>query len=417
MLTTFYPPYNFGGDGIGIQRLAHAFARRGHDVTIVHDADAYNALHNGPEPADTPEPERVNVIRLRSPFGTLSPLLTQQLGRPLANGNRIRKLLKDGRFDVTIFNNVSLIGGPGILDSGQGVVLYEAHEHWLVCPSHVLWRHNREPCTDRQCLRCVLHFRRPPQVWRYTGLLERQSRHVDAFIAKSEFSRRKHHEFGFKRDMTVIPYFLPDVQDPDTSPGKGEVFAAHPRPYFLFVGRLERIKGLDDVIPAMRRYPDADLLIAGDGEHADVLKQLAAGAPNVHFLGRIPLDRLRALYRRAIALIVPSAGFETFGIILIEAFREGVPVIARSIGPFPEIVNACDGGLLFATTDELLSAMNRMQSDGALRSLLGSNGRHGYERLWTEEAVVPRYMDLIHGLAERKGMPVAIRSQRKEGVA
>jgi hypothetical protein len=61
--------------------------------------------------------------------------------------------------------------------------------------------------------------------------------------------------------------------------------------------------------------------------------------------------------------------------------------------------------------------MNRMQSDGALRSLLGSNGRRGYERLWTEEAVVPRYMDLIHGLAERKRMPVTIRSQRKEGVA
>jgi glycosyltransferase involved in cell wall biosynthesis len=94
-----------------------------------------------------------------------------------------------------------------------------------------------------------------------------------------------------------------------------------------------------------------------------------------------------------------------------------VPVIARSIGPFPEIVNACDGGLLFATTDELLNAMTRMQSDSTLRNQMGSNGRRGYERLWTEEAVVPRYLDLIHGLAERKRMPVAIRSQRKEGVA
>ncbi len=49
------------------------------------------------------------------------------------------------------------------------------------------------------------------------------------------------------------------------------------RPYFLFVGRLEKIKGLDDVIPVFRDYPGADLLIAGDGEYAAHLRALAAG--------------------------------------------------------------------------------------------------------------------------------------------
>ncbi len=44
MLTTFYPPYNFGGDGIGIKRLATALADRGHAVTVIHDKDAYLAL-------------------------------------------------------------------------------------------------------------------------------------------------------------------------------------------------------------------------------------------------------------------------------------------------------------------------------------------------------------------------------------
>ena len=46
-LTTFYPPYNFGGDGIGIQRLARALVKRGHHVTVVHDADAFDVLHEG----------------------------------------------------------------------------------------------------------------------------------------------------------------------------------------------------------------------------------------------------------------------------------------------------------------------------------------------------------------------------------
>src|SRR5262245_1342805 len=89
MLTTFYPPHNFGGDGIGIQRLVQALARRGHHVTVVHDIDAYNALHEGPEPDATPEPDGVEVVRLRSGMGKLSPLLTQQCGRPLANAARL----------------------------------------------------------------------------------------------------------------------------------------------------------------------------------------------------------------------------------------------------------------------------------------------------------------------------------------
>ncbi len=55
-LTTFYPPHNFGGDGIGVQRLARGLVKAGHRVTVVHDVDAYNLLHKGAEPAEVQEP-------------------------------------------------------------------------------------------------------------------------------------------------------------------------------------------------------------------------------------------------------------------------------------------------------------------------------------------------------------------------
>ncbi|MDH4348997.1 MAG: glycosyltransferase, partial [Gemmatimonadota bacterium] len=155
-LTTFYPPHNFGGDGIGIQRFARGLVKAGHEVTVIHDVDAFNALHSGPEPTAAPEPQGLEVIGLRSGVGMLSSLLTQQAGRPVVNGRRIAKILDQGRFDVVNFHNVSLIGGPGLLRYGRGVKLYMAHEHWLVCPSHVLWRHNRELCTGRECLKCQL---------------------------------------------------------------------------------------------------------------------------------------------------------------------------------------------------------------------------------------------------------------------
>jgi glycosyltransferase involved in cell wall biosynthesis len=412
MLTTFYPPYNFGGDGIGIQRLSRALARRGHHVTVVHEVDAYNALHHGPEPAPQAEHAGVEVVGLRSGLGPISLLLTQQTGRPIVNAARLARILADGAFDVIHFNNVSLIGGPGILGMGGGVKVYEAHEHWLVCPAHVLWRYNREPCPERDCLRCVVSYRRPPQLWRYTGYLERQLAHVDAFIAKSEFSRDKHREFGFPRDMEVVPYFLPDEQEStgrsthEPAPHASPLASARPheRPYFLFVGRLERIKGLSDVIPLFRDFDRADLLIAGDGDFGAELRRLASGIDRVRFLGRVPGDDLDRHYRHAEALIVPSTCFETFGIILIEAFREGIPVIARRMGPFPEVVETARGGLLFDTPAELLAAMHRMLDDREERARMSERARRAFARHWTDAVVVPQYLGVVRAAAERKGV-------------
>jgi glycosyltransferase involved in cell wall biosynthesis len=254
-------------------------------------------------------------------------------------------------------------------------------------------------------VRCQLAYHRPPQLWRPLGLLERELHHVDAFIAVSEFSRAKHREFGFSREMEVVPLFLPDPNPvEDVAPVSSTAPRAHDRPYFLFVGRLEKLKGLDDVIPLFHDERGADLVIAGDGEHGAALRAVAAGLPTVRFLGRVDQTTLAALYRDAIALIVPSVGFETFGMILVEAFRHGTPVIARRLGPFPEIVEASGGGLLFSTRDELAAAMEGLRLDRLRRDALGSAGRAAFATRWTESAVLPRYLGLIERVARTKGL-------------
>jgi len=398
MLTTFYPPFSFGGDAMGIQRLSQALVRRGHSVTIVLDTDAYNVLSPGPDPVIPLSTDGVEVIPLGSDLRKISILLTQQTGRPLIQGKQIQQLLDAGGYDVIVFNNISLVGGPGLLAYGNAVKLYMAHEHWLVCPSHVLWRHGRELCTGKQCLRCVLHYKRPPQLWRYTGLLKKMQRHVDTFVAMSEFSREKHREFGFSREMEVVNYFLPEAAVEHAGSDKTP---PHDRPYFLFVGRLEKIKGLDDVIPVFNQYTEADLLIAGDGEYTGTLENIAQGNPRVKFLGRITPEQLDQYYRQAIALIVPSVCYETFGIILIESFRQGTPVLARRIGPFPEIVSRSGGGELFDGPGELLAAMRKMQSDPDYRNKLARQGHEGFLKHWSEEAIIPQFLDVVRKAAEK----------------
>lgn len=402
MFTTFYPPHSFGGDAIGVQRMARALVARGHDVTVVHEEDSYRILGGKVQPGGAPD--GVRRIGLSTRNGFVSNLLTQQLGRPVVLAARIREILAERKPDIIWHNNTSLIGGPGLLVMGDALKVYEAHEHWLVCPTHVLWRYGRELCDTRDCLRCQLSYRRPPQLWRATGALDRALDRMDLIIAKSEFSRAKHREFGLRQEMAVLPYFLPDLTT------MAEPFTGHPRPYFLFVGRLEKIKGLQDVFPAMDRYPDADLLILGDGDYAGELKRLAAGKPNIQFLGRKSPEELDAYYRGALGLIVPSICYETFGIILIESFRLGTPVIARRLGPFPEIVERAGGGELFSTEDDLIAAMRRLQSDPAQRATQSAAARRSFEAIWHETPVMAAYGAAFAAAAHRRDDPALVRA-------
>ena len=416
MVTTFYPPYHFGGDAVFIRRLSHALARRGHEVHVLHDVDAFRLLAPDREVVETPEPEGVHVHRFASrgrASGFVANLATQQLGRPVVHGPAIRAVLEDPSFDVIHFHNVSLVGGPGILGYGNAVKLYMAHEHWLVCPSHVLWRHGRELCTGRECLRCQLHHRRPPQLWRATGLLEREARHVDVFYSPSRFSADKHREFGFSRELEVLPYFLPD-EDSGAETPTPVTDRPSERPFFLFVGRLERIKGLQDVIPEFAGADGAELWVVGTGEHENELRSQAEGHPRVRFLGARSSEELRTLYREALAVVVPSVCYETFGIILLEAFREGTPVLARRLGPFPEIVEHSGGGLLFGDAEELRSGLGRLGNDAALRERLGTAGREALRATWTESVVLERYFEMIHRVAEERD-PALARRMRAEG--
>jgi glycosyltransferase involved in cell wall biosynthesis len=396
MVTTFYPPRSFGGDAVAVQSLSRALVRAGHHVTVVCDDDAYRTLSGDRSPAPPESDDGVVVHRLASRLGAIAVGLTQQIGFPVVHGGELRRMLDRGQFDVIHYHNVSLVGGPAALAMGRGVKLYTAHEHWLVCPTHVLWRHRAEPCPARQCTRCQLSYGRPPQLWRHTGLLERKLDHVDAFIAMSRFSRDKHREFGFPRDMEVLPGFVRDSGPPSHRAGQHDE-----RPYFLFVGRLESLKGLDDVIDAFAAFTDADLVIAGQGAQRAELEARAQGNARVRFLGFQCGDELSRLYSGAHAVIASSRGYETFGLSVIEAYSRGVPVLARRFGSYLELVEGTGAGETFADAAELQSAMHRMVRDTERRGEMGAAAYALFRSTFSEDVVVPRYLALVERFLAR----------------
>ena len=400
-LTTFYPPYSFGGDAMYIYRLAHGLGDLGHHVDVVHCVDSYHLLHPTEPEIKFAEHPNVTVHGLRSEYGWLSPLITHQSGAPYLNRKCLRAIFNMKKFDVIHYHNISLLG-PKILtfesERGTAIKMYMTHEHWLICPTHVLWKFNKRPCEKPDCLRCVLMTKRPPQIWRYTNMLARASGHVDQFVSPSRFTAQMHAARGFSQPVAHLPYFIERVDEDWRSP------APRPQenPYFLFVGRLETIKGLQTLIPLWKGVRGLDLLIAGTGTAERQLRAQAGSNPRIKFLGPLSQRELGALYYHALACIVPSITYETFGIIIIESFARKTPVIVRDLGALPEIVHDSGGGFVYRSDEELLAAIDRIATSPEQRTDLGEKGYRAFVKWWSMEAHLDLYFDFLRKIAIRK---------------
>jgi glycosyltransferase involved in cell wall biosynthesis len=409
MMTTYYPPFNFGGDGVLVHLLSNELARRGHTVDVIHSLDAYRVAAPLPHLPYRDHP-RVTVHGLKSRLGRLSVLATQQTGLPLTQRSRIREILQRG-FDVIHYHNVSLLGAPGLLQLGDAIKLYTMHDYWLVCPTHALFRNGREPCAEpRGCPKCTLVQRRPPQAWRYTGRLTDALRNVDAFIAPSLTSLRKHHELGIAGRMVHIPNFVSDEATPLPGPATGG--DREGRPYFLFVGRLERLKGLDTLIPFFREYQKAELWVAGTGSMEPAIRELVRDSQNINLLGHRSGDELRALYRDAIALVYPAVNFQVgiprervrggkgAPLVVMEAYSQRTPVVAHGIGTIGALVEETGGGIVYRSEREFAEAIDLLADDATHRRDLGLAGYEAFRRMWTADAHLDRYLALIDELGQ-----------------
>jgi glycosyltransferase involved in cell wall biosynthesis len=397
MVTTFFPPYHFGGDGVFVERLSHALAEHGHQVEVVYNVDAFRTL-SSKRPSEVREHPLVRRHALASRMGAVELLGMQQTGRPMLHGRRLRELLQDGSFDVIHYHNTSLIGGPEVLRYGRSVKLYTLHEYWLVCPMHILWRYGREPCQKRTCVRCQIVGRRPPQLWRYTKRLDRAIREVDAFIAPSQFSLDLHKELGFEAPLRKIPHFVPEPEDPGSGDwGAGD--AAPARDYFLFAGRLERIKGVETLLRVFAQYRKADLVVLGDGTERRRLEAAAAHLPHVRFVGQVSPTELSRYYRSAIACLAPSLCYETFGLSAVESFSCGTAAIVRDRGALAELIEMSGAGFRFGSERELQDRLECLRSDAGLRAELGRRGRNAYLKHWSLESHLRRYQALIEELS------------------
>jgi glycosyltransferase involved in cell wall biosynthesis len=407
MVTTFFGPQSFGGDASYVDHLSRSLARRGHEVEVVHSPEAFRMLaRQTPLRAWRPPPPGMRVRPLDGRVGWLGPLWTQQTGTPGPSGGALRRVFESGDFDVIHFHNVSLLGGPAALSAPGAatstVRLMSLHDYWLVCPMHLLWKLGRRICERPECLRCTLHGRRPPQLWRRTGMLERGLDQLDALLAPSSSAVELHRSRGVRRPILQLPFHLPA----DWAAGEGLPGAATApqprRPYVAAAGRLVDEKGFDRLIEAMAAVPELDLRLAGAGPGEASLRGRASEHPNVELVGLVPPPRLAELFRGARAVVVPSRFPETFGYVAVEAFSVGTPAIVSDSGALPELIEASGAGIVFRTDLELVNAIRRLGADDRLRAELGARGLEAAATVWSEDAHLEAYLDLVERLSSAR---------------
>ena len=399
MVCTFYPPYHFGGDATYVRALSRALVEQGHEVDVVHCEDAYRTGNHSEDLLDTAD-EGITVHRLKSRFGILSPLLTQQTGYPGFKSAALKKIL-NGNFDVVNFHNISLVGGPAVLSLSKApVTLYTLHEHWLVCPAHIFWKNKSYGCDKPECFTCSLRSGIPPQLWRYTGLIKKSLKNVDSLLAPSQFTANKHRDAGIQNQISVLPLFStlkPDNQSDVTSAV---------RPQFIFVGRVTASKGVIPLLKTFSKLAKVNLLVVGDGDLLESLSQEYAHCENILFKGAVKQSELVKLYQDATALILPSLAPETFGLTVVEAFACGTPAIVRAAGGSRDIVDATGAGFVYQTDAELEFYVSKLANDIGLRKELGQKALQGFQKYYTVEKHLDNYLTHIKNIQKQKGVSV-----------
>lgn len=219
---------------------------------------------------------------------------------------------------------------------------------------------------------------------------------IDTYLCSTSFYRDLFVQAGFPSNkIVVMPHFVQQKLPLD--------LVKKTTDYALFVGRLDPEKGIRTLLQAWRLL-DFPLKIRGSGRLDESSKDYVQqhGMRNIEFVGRMEEQELSDLIGNARFLVVPSEGFyETFGMVIIEAYSKGVPVIASNIGVTTELVSHEQTGLLFeqGNPNDLANKARWLWDHPVESRLMGRNGLNIYEEKFTQEQCYKTLIEVYERLA------------------
>ena len=387
-----YPPHVIGGGEIATQRLAEALQDAGLDVTVLAGCNY-----------DTEEwVNGVRVIRTRIPhvYWLYDHIKVNRHGFT----ERALYRIVDS-FNIAVYWAVqahvlrehpdilfiSVVDGmsPLIFRLGRIVslhVIYVLRSYVLCCLYGFMFRSGR--ICDKQCIRCRF----------YSLPKQRSSRYVDGVISVSRYTLRKHLEAGFFRaaQTTVIG----DIVD---LPAVSRTRKPQEKLQFGFIGRIEPEKGLELIIHALddeQLRSRCEVVVAGSGreDYLRYLQDKARGYP-IRWLGWVKAEDF---FAEVDVVVVPSLWPEPQGLVVLEAYMCGIPVIASRSGGLPENVHDGETGFLLreARAQEVRSCMAAIVNSPENLAAMGDKARN-YAAGFVRSSVAEKHLRFFDSILQR----------------
>ncbi|WP_454735769.1 glycosyltransferase family 4 protein [Cupriavidus necator] len=396
--------YRLGGgsDRVFLEEMA-LFREKGHQVQpIFADGELKEAQHLGatgmdfqyqvPKAASFESPSLGDVFRY-----IYNPAAGATMARLLAdiNPDLVHCHIYYGKLTSSIIREVKRRSIP---------LVQTLHEYKIGCPIYTLHSNgsNCEKCKGFRFYQCATNLCNRGSLSRsilssaeaYASLLMGSVRSFDHFIAVSDFLRSKVIELGVPEDKVTTIHNFTDANLYEPSYQEGQ--------YFLYFGRVERIKGIWDLLDAFVECRELKLIIVGDGSEAENVRRYCEenDIANVSLLGHQGRESLSSLIHGAIATIVPSLWYETFGLTITESFCHGKPVIASRIGGMAEVIEDSEDGFLFKPGDvaELIHRIRMLGKDKKLAVEMGRRGRRNVVQKFNRDMHYEKVINLYRTL-------------------
>jgi glycosyltransferase involved in cell wall biosynthesis len=356
VVPTYLPATRYGGPIYAVHGLCRTLVLRGHDVSV------YTTNVDGPDDSDVPlaTPVDRDGVKVRY-FPTARTAVARRLYFSPRMGAALRQNVRD--FDLIHLHSVFL--WPTFAAARQASA---ARVPYLISPRGMLVPElirRKSRLTKLAWIQLVERrtFRQAAGV-HFTSLIEQQEAAATGLPLPRSF---------VVPNGIELPSLLSSRRDPHT---------------LLFLGRINWKKGIDRLIDALPRVPDAELIIAGNDEEGLTPKLMAQAARSgvasrVDFRGPVSGAEKENLLRSCTAMVLPSYS-ENFGNSVVEAMAAGMPVILTpEVGLAPDVAAFGAGVVTSGDPDQLAAAIDQILGDPHRRTAMGLRGRALAEQRFT----------------------------------
>jgi len=309
---------------------------------------------------------------------------------------KFSNLLNDAKPDIVYIIQYHNKISPSIIDAARKFnipVIHRISDFQYMCPNALFYNDHTGVCEDclkgkrLSCIKnkCVLGstvYSAIKAAAKGFHDMIGVPKKINRFIVPSSFTLTKLNEYGIDKDKLVhIPTFFNLKEEPNPTYD----------PYFLYVGRIEKQKGIETLVKAFKgTHHKLKIIGFSNGIFADSLKaSLSQEDTNIEFLGRMSFEEITPYLNSCRCTLVPSEWYDNFPNAILESFAFKKAVIATDFGSLPELVKNNINGLTFKykDVDDLKRCVDIMANDPLLAKRLGENAY---------ETIISKYSPEIH---------------------